>query len=395
MLQAVILAAGRSTRTYPLTATRPKPLLPVVDRPLLRYQLEQLAGWVDEVLLVVGYRKELILQRFGDRFESPSLPPLPLVYVDQPTQRGTADALREAAPRIRDRCLVLNGDDLYHRSDLQALARLPAAILVCTVPDPQNRGVVTVRGDRILQIVEKPDRAPQDALASVGAYVFSREDLTPLGDVQPSARGELELPDLVERLARGGRMGFHRVQRIWFPLTYAWDLLKVAFFLLDSDARAREMGIAIQSAEGLRNRADLALAPNAILEGPLVLGPGVRMDPGSRLRGPAVLGEASVIEAGAVVERSVLFPSVHVEADARVSDSVLGEGSRIRAGAVIPAVRGGTDEIRIEVKGVQVATGLNRLGLIAGDGATVMPRATVPSGTILSPASTFPCPHPD
>src|SRR3989304_2758113 len=138
MIQAVLLAAGRPTRPYPLTATRPNPLIPLLGRVLLEHLLLQIEGWVDEAILVVGYRADAIRNHLGSRFGS-----LPLRYLEQREQRGTADALCQATPLIKERCLVLNGDDLYHRHDLQALFLLQRAIVVAGLPDPENRAVVT------------------------------------------------------------------------------------------------------------------------------------------------------------------------------------------------------------------------------------------------------------
>ena len=180
MLQAVLLAAGKSTRTYPLTTTRPKPLIPILGKPLLEHLLGQLEGLVDEAILVVGYRADAIRVQFGDRFGS-----LPLRYLEQREQRGTADALLQASPLVEDRCLVLNGDDLYHRHDLQALSRHRTAILVTPVPDPQNRAVVTIAGDQVGNIVEKPASAPPNSLASVGCrYLY--EVFRPAGTESPT-----------------------------------------------------------------------------------------------------------------------------------------------------------------------------------------------------------------
>ncbi|HEY7698473.1 MAG TPA: sugar phosphate nucleotidyltransferase, partial [Vicinamibacteria bacterium] len=187
-MQAVIMAAGRSTRTHPLTATRPKPLVPIWDRPLLEHQLRQLEGLVDEVLLVVGFLREQIEERFGGSFGR-----IRLRYVVQERQRGTADALLAARPHVTARSLVLNGDDFYHRHDLKALLASGRGLLVAQAKDPENRAVVQLEGDVIQGIVEKPENPPGDAWCSVGGYCVEKEDLRHLDEVRPSPRGELEL----------------------------------------------------------------------------------------------------------------------------------------------------------------------------------------------------------
>ena len=87
-MDAVILAAGKSTRTHPLTVTRPKPLLPILNRPILSYHLDALQGLVDAVVLVIGYRGDMIRDHYGSSYEG-----MALRYVKQPEPRGTGDAI--------------------------------------------------------------------------------------------------------------------------------------------------------------------------------------------------------------------------------------------------------------------------------------------------------------
>jgi bifunctional UDP-N-acetylglucosamine pyrophosphorylase/glucosamine-1-phosphate N-acetyltransferase len=378
MWQAVLLAAGRSTRTYPLTATRPKPLIPILGRPLLEHLLLQLEGIVDEAILIVGYRADAIRNQFGSRFRS-----LPLRYLVQRDQRGTADALLQAAPLVEDRCLVLNGDDLYHRHDLRALTRQRTAILVTPVPDPQNRGVVTVAGDRVVEIVEKPTNAPPGSLASVGGYSLERESLDRLQGVTLSSRGELELPDFIQMLARESVVGYHRIERLWLPLTYAWDVLRATLFLLEREERARDFGVVLQSAEELRERQDIRVGADVAIEGPVLIGSGATLGSFCRVSGPAVIAEGSTVGEHAELERSVLFRGVLISDRASVSHSVLGERVRIgsRARVLADPPRGHALEVVLQGKAIPAA--LDRLGLIAGDGAEVSPDSVVPPGTLL------------
>jgi len=215
-MQAVILAAGRSTRTHPLTATRPKPLIPIWDRPFLELQLAQLQGIVDEVLLVVGYRKEQIEAYFGTEHRG-----LRLRFVEQETQRGTADAVAAARPLVRERVLILNGDDFYHHDDLEALAADGRGLLVTQAADPQNRAVVRIEDGLITDIVEKPKDVAPGAWCSVGGYSVEAHDLDRLDDLALGPRGELELPDFIRRLADSEPVRPHSIGQWWLPLTYA------------------------------------------------------------------------------------------------------------------------------------------------------------------------------
>lgn len=125
-MDAVILAAGRGSRLRPLTDTVPKPLVPVAGRGTLVRLLEILPPSVDRVILIVGYLEEKIRETVGDSFAGRSI-----VYVTQHPLDGTGGALRQAQSSLRsERFLVLNGDDLYGRSDLERLCEVERGVLV-------------------------------------------------------------------------------------------------------------------------------------------------------------------------------------------------------------------------------------------------------------------------
>jgi bifunctional UDP-N-acetylglucosamine pyrophosphorylase/glucosamine-1-phosphate N-acetyltransferase len=375
-MQAVIMAAGKSTRTHPLTATRPKPLVPIWDRPLLEHQLRQLDGLVDEVLLVVGFLREQIEGRFGDAFGG-----IRIRYVVQELQRGTADALLAARPFVNARCLVLNGDDFYHKDDLKGLAERGRGLLVTQAKDPENRAVVRMEGDVITGIVEKPNDPPKDAWCSVGGYCVENDDLRYLDEIVESPRGELELPDFVLRLVRESVVRAKRIERFWLPITYSWDVLQAALFLWEDPARARELGLVAETMNSLRGRGDLTLGRDIVIEGPVYLGTNVRIEDGVRLVGPTAIGSGARIEEGATLERAILFSEVVVGATARVQDSVLGEGVSVGAAARIESRVG--SELEIDVKGKRIVPEIARLGIVAGDGVSIEAGAVVPAGALL------------
>jgi bifunctional UDP-N-acetylglucosamine pyrophosphorylase/glucosamine-1-phosphate N-acetyltransferase len=359
-----------------LTATRPKPLVPIWDRPLLEHQLRQLDGLVDEVLLVVGFLREQIENRFGD-----ALGGIRLRYVVQEQQRGTADALLAARPHVTARCLVLNGDDFYHRDDLRGLAERGRGLLVTRAKDPENRAVVQLEEDVITGIVEKPKNPPQDAWCSVGGYCIERDDLRYLDEVVPSPRGELELPDFILRLVEGSVVRAKRIDRFWLPITYSWDVLQAALFLWEDPSRARDLGLVAETLSAIRARGDVTLGRDVRIEGPIRLGSNVCIEDGARLSGPIAIGSGARIAEEAVVERSILFDDVVVGARAQVLDSVLGEGVSVGAAARIESRPG--VELAIDVKGKRVVPDIARLGVVAGDGVSIAASAVVPAGTLL------------
>lgn len=123
-MQAVILAAGKGLRLRPFTETKPKALIPIADKPLLEYTLESLPGAITEIVIVIGYLGEQIVEHFGNDWHG-----IPITYVTQPELRGTGDALLVATDVLHDDFLVVNGDDLYEKDDLTKLLEFPMSIL--------------------------------------------------------------------------------------------------------------------------------------------------------------------------------------------------------------------------------------------------------------------------
>ncbi|MEK7106611.1 MAG: nucleotidyltransferase family protein, partial [Patescibacteria group bacterium] len=117
-MQAVILAAGRGTRMGHLTKTLPKPLLEVSGKTLLEHKFDALPERIDEIILVIGYLGDMIKKRFGDSYEGKKI-----TYVEQGPAHGTAGALWSAREFLRDKFIVMMGDDLYGKKDVERACR--------------------------------------------------------------------------------------------------------------------------------------------------------------------------------------------------------------------------------------------------------------------------------
>lgn len=206
-MKAVVLAAGRGTRLGPLTDDRPKPLVEVGGRPILSHGLERIASMgVSEFVLVVGYRKEAIIEEFGDAVDG-----VPITYVHQREQLGLAHALETAAGEIEDDFLVFNGDNLMEGNleavvDRQREDGVDATLLVDEVSREAaaETGVfVTDDRGRVEAVVEKPDDPPSTTVLT-GLFAFGPDVFHACRLVQPSERGEYELTDAIDLLLRAG-----------------------------------------------------------------------------------------------------------------------------------------------------------------------------------------------
>ena len=161
-MQCVVLAAGEGKRMRPLTARRPKVMLPIANRPMMEHLiLAARDAGVTDFIIVVGYFEREIRNHFGDGSNFG----VNITYVTQRHQLGTGDALRTTAGMVNDRFLLLNGDMVLRRDDIKHLCLMDAPCMgVHETDHPQDYGVVTVEG--IVSPVLKRSQNTQRALWS-------------------------------------------------------------------------------------------------------------------------------------------------------------------------------------------------------------------------------------
>lgn len=298
-MKAVILAAGKSTRTYPLTLDRPKPLLLLANKPLLSWNLDQLVGLVDEVILVVGYKKEMIQEAFGSQYRG-----LRLRYVVQDEQSGTGHALQTVESFVGDRFLVMNGDDLYSVLDIQKVMKYSQALLVKEVLDYSKFGMVLVENGLVKGIVEKPDHFVS-RLANLGLYQLSSSIFPLLKQVKKSSRGEYEITDAISLLAQQSKVWYAVLQDYWLPIGYLPQVLEADRFLRQRYVRT-----------------------------PVVLGIDVQIDPSAVIHESTISDHCRIGEQ-VQIQNSLLYPRVTVGGGCIIEQAIIGEGVVIPPRTVI------------------------------------------------------------
>ena len=217
-MQAVILAAGKSTRTYPLTLTKPKPLLKVANKTILEHNLDNLNGLVDEIILIVGYKKNQIKKQFKNKYKN-----IKIRYVNQKQQLGTGHAASLAKPYIKDRFILLAGDDIYSRDDIKKCIKHQYSILTSTTNYPQNFGIIIEKNGILADFMEKPKKFVSN-LVNTSFYTFDRKIFDHLTKIKKSERKEYELPDAIKLLSKEEKIYCVKSKQ-WLPIGYPWDLL--------------------------------------------------------------------------------------------------------------------------------------------------------------------------
>jgi bifunctional UDP-N-acetylglucosamine pyrophosphorylase/glucosamine-1-phosphate N-acetyltransferase len=333
-VKAVILAAGRSTRTYPLTITRPKPLLPVLNRPLLGYNLQILSTIVEGFVLVVGYYASMIETVFGKHYRG-----IPIEYAYQKDQLGTADAVLAAKEFVEEGFLLLNGDDIYGADDLKATAESQGnAVLGVKIADSSRFGMLVAEGTRLVNIAEKPE-TPFTGLANAGLYRLTLGIFGYLSGVEASPRGEFEFVDAVTALAGD------------VPV----KIVKSAGGFLS-----------------IGSPADLLEAQKALWPGGSYLeGRYCRVSPSASIGPTVTIGDSCAVGRGASLSNSIIFDGVNIGGDVKIKDSVLGSTVAVGEGALLEAAVVGDNAM---------------IGPEAhiGPGSRVWPGVTVPGGAEVS-----------
>ena len=207
-MQAVVLAAGKGTRLRPLTEDKPKALVEVDDRPIIEDVFDNLLEiGADELIVVVGYLKEQLVERYGDSYRG-----VPITYAHQSEQLGLAHAVLQVEQFIDDDFVLMLGDNVFRANladvvNRQREDRADAAFLVEQVPyeEASRYGVLdTNEYGEIVEVVEKPDDPPSN-LVMTGFYTFTPAIFHACHLVQPSDRGEYELSDAIDLLIQSGR----------------------------------------------------------------------------------------------------------------------------------------------------------------------------------------------
>jgi mannose-1-phosphate guanylyltransferase len=327
-VQAVILVGGKGTRLRPLTTTRPKPNVPIVDRPFLAYALEWVADHgMTDVVLCCGFKSDAMVAEFGDG----SRYGVSITWVFEPDPRGTAGGLKMAEEHLDDRFVLLNGDVL---TDMDLTAQVAAhersgargTLALVPVADPSAYGLVRLRDDgSVAGFLEKPKPEEIDTdLISAGAYVLERDVL----DMIPSGREVSIEREIWPRLVDDGLFGFVHGDAYWMDIGTPERYIQAVADVLSGAVDTRVLG---------RLRGG-PVATGALVDPAATVASDALVEAGSHVAAGAVIGSGSVVGAGAVVganavlERTVLLPNAVVDSGARLRECVVGERGRVATG---------------------------------------------------------------
>lgn len=326
------------------------------NKPILQHVLEALvANGVTDIRLVVGYQRERVQAQFGDGSKFGCR----ITYAFQDALTGTAAALA-AAPAPKGSFLVLGGDNLVDAAAIRAaLDAQPPAIVVHRSDRPEKYGVVTLDGNRLAHIVEKP-KEPKSSWVNTGIYHLT-PDFHARAAALVQSGAPAGLPDVLQHaLSSGATVHAVKSDALWSDAVYPWDLLRV-------------------NADALRVHARPHVQPGVHTEMPHLVAPDAQIGPGTTVGAGTCVGDNVVIGAQCVLENVVIYDDVQIGPGSILRNSVVGAGTRI--GPRFTALTGPCD--------IRSADGWHHLedfGAVIGEDCIVGGAVTLLPGTILGNA---------
>jgi glucose-1-phosphate thymidylyltransferase len=336
-MKGVILAGGRGTRLRPITHTGPKQLIPVANKTVLEYAVEDMKEvGIDEIGVVLGnLGREEIQELLGDGSDYG----VDITYIVQGNPLGLAHAAGCARDFVGDDDFVMYlGDNMLKQGIVDLVESYEsgdydAGIALQEVDNPTQFGVADVDEDgNVVALVEKPDDPPSN-LALIGIYIFSPAIFDAIEVIEPSWRGELEITDAIQRLLNDGNAVDSQVIEGWWKDTgKPEDIIEANRLVLDE----QEGGVEGTVEEGAEVVGYIDLHEDAVIEdGAVVRGP-VSIGEGTVIKSDTYVGPYTSIGAGSVVENvqienSVIIGESRITTSGKITDSLVGRGANIES----------------------------------------------------------------
>jgi len=313
-LKGLVLSGGKGSRLRPFTYTNAKQLVPIANKPVIFYTIEQLVeAGITEIGIVVGDTGDQVAEAIGDGSQFGAR----TTFIQQHAPLGIAHAIATARDFLGDSPFVLYLGDNFVMGGIHSYVQKFTAngscsrILLHPVANPEAFGIAEMSGGRVTRIVEKP-RNPQSNLAVVGIYMFDPAVHDVISGLSPSWRGELEITDAIQGLIdRGFPVDAEVMDRYWIDTGKMDDMLNANRMVLSA----------------MEPRCDGSIDEKSQIHAPVVIESGATVED-SVLRGPLVIGRDTAIVT------SYVGPNTSIDArcrivGCRIEDSIVMEDSRL------------------------------------------------------------------
>jgi glucose-1-phosphate thymidylyltransferase len=343
-MKGLILAGGLGKRLRPLTHTGPKQLIPIANKPVIFYVIEDLVGaGINDIGIIVGYNEERIEQiknavgdgsRWGAR----------ITYIVQEAPLGLAHAVKTAQGFLGIEDFVVYLGDNMLKSGISAFVNefknsdASASLLLTEVDDPTKFGVaeLDVNG-RIIGVEEKPD-VPKSNKVIIGVYLFRSDIFQAIDAIQPSARGELEITYAIQKLIEWNKKIIsHEVSGWWDDTGDVDDVLHANHMVLSSlehNIKGTVNGAKMMGCVNIDEGS--VVEAGAVIRGPVIIGKNCRICRGSYIGPYTSIGDNTIISNGEIESSIIIGDSELDLGGQRLVDSLIGRHAKIKTNNMMP-----------------------------------------------------------
>lgn len=325
-MKAVILAAGEGRRLRPFTETMPKVMLPVGNKPILEHVLDAVKkSGVEEIIIVVGYKKEVIMDYFKNYKGAK------LTYVTQEKQLGTAHALLRAKKHIKGDFIVLAGDNIIDSKSILKLVKDKStySLLIKEHSHPSKYGVAFIEKGNLKKIVEKP-KEEIGKFISTGIYKLPKSIFKKIDELY--SQGNHALSNVVQSVLDDNNTINTILTDSWMDIVYPWDLIHVNETMINNTAASKsgaiEKGVTIKGDVTIGK--DTTIYSGCYIVGPVVIGEGCEIGPNACIFPSTTIGDNSVVHPFSQIRNSVIMNNVHIGSNSYMKNSIVGRGSIIQ-----------------------------------------------------------------
>ncbi|MCL7413781.1 MAG: sugar phosphate nucleotidyltransferase, partial [ANME-2 cluster archaeon] len=377
----VILAAGEGQRCKPLTLTRSKVMLFAANKPILEHVINALAYCgIIEIIMVVGYKKERIMDYFQDGVELG----VNITYVEQKGQLGTAHAIKKVAPYIDDEFIVLNGDNIVESgtiSDILEGHTGDATVLTVTRVNTSGYGVVVSDKNRVLKIVEKPVENLSHNV-NTGIYIFKPDVFEYIKATHVSETGEYAITDTIQIMIDAGKtISVVHSKSTWIDAVHSWDLLRANASLLERCEKSIRYGTI---EDGAVIKGNVIIGENTIVRsgsyiiGPVVIGKNCDIGPNTVILPSTTIGNNSTVQSSVQIKNSIIMNDARIGAFSYISSSIIGSHNSIGSHFITQT----GENLLIEINGILHKA--EKLGTVIGDGNNIQHRVLTEPGKMIA-----------
>lgn len=376
-MKTVILAGGKGLDLYPLTETRPKPMITLLGKPIVQYLIEELRDMgLTDIIIVTGYKGEQIREYFkkGTAFN------VNIQYADQGENEGIESALLASEEFVKNdsEFLLLFGDIVPEKGLMQRALNAfenTQADMTMTLTlrgDTGDFGIVEIDSMGLVKKagIKKIEQVSESKYVDAGCFIIRT-------DLFDEIRSHQSLSKAINaRIEKGDKVSAAIWEKEWVDIGKPWNIIEANRLLLSNMKESRiAKDVSIASNVELKNiviiEDNVEISSGSVLNGPLYIGANTYIGNNVLIRDHCSIGKGSLIGFGSEIKNSVLFNEAKVFRLCYIGDSVIGQNTSISSGVMTVITETGMKEVSMNINGKKMNTGLLKLGAIIGDNCDI------------------------